>query len=1722
MERYNPYSYNYDSSDQLLRNNAYDNRQLTSELNIDKRKLEEQIFNENKKRRENTWTASASTSKEYNEDVNYLENDRQHLSSNTCDKLSTKQIKTNEFDKIEYVPHRLLSLAYQIELSALCLLRAHMFRNPPKSAIFKTTKIGQFNNIIQCFNGDYYCIRVQHVDTYYAKKCINHKALFSAKDASLSNYLSEFAVELLCYLEKPTDAPKYLIFYTNCALDLTHDGNKLKLQDVDNPEEGIQLEHLTSETDPDLIRLFKTGFDNDCEFYRFGKNGKNLSTLVKFSNEVKNRIGMNRLHEEGMKRKFFDRVVFAVNQPTVEELVHVVRSECRRSNENYSEFRREILEQLVIEEEYEDKEKKHAGSLLNTIYSFDVFNCCLHEMFMWDNIVELRFNERFNANSIVMNCRNSSLCLIPLEVNFEKFDRCEFEKQIKFFHIKKHLKFFIRSFDPGLDYFVIFTNASMEVVRDLILGEESTRLEFSRLDVSQERYSMFQHSFFDRNNIYQFSPVETEKLLDFLTLSDSFDYHKFSPLNPIDVKRIFIDRVVFAVRQYSSDEMFKGLEEIVDMDSRVPYDLKGLQKIALRYLKSYDYGPMTKGVMAQVADDLKNPPVQNRYFCEEIKFAESAMELLDVPEFPEFVTFLTRGEGTVYLDTLKRNGIDIFRMASMIRGSQTKAKNVFLELYNLWFDQEGNKKRFLKLFEGQGFGVENMSDMLRNAGNTCRFTLVNFFNLLFDDYGCPSIYLRSLQMEGVNLSQISSILSGSKEKSVKKFKDLYKFWFEPDGQKTESLRNLEKYGINLTIICSVISKPHNFPNLYNLWFHKSGKMTMFLQTLCDAGLSLTQICSVIKGPEGDPMVAFRLLYDLWFDKRGRKTLYSQTLEKERISLTVVLDILVETGCQVRKVFKKLFDRWFSASGAKTPVLRNLEAKGKTLAGICRLLSGAGCLAVEKFRALSSSLESVDSPIDRLLTNLACKEEVKTELVAEYPKYREFQEHQDYQECQDFQEHQDYQDYQECQNYQEYRDYQQYQESSSSEVMRGNRKDFYQTYHDHQKASSSNVRPSINEVMGGHQKASSSNIRTSINEVMGGYQEASSSNIRTPIDEVIRKDFFEAIPDQSTSSSVYNPDYEPNDYEDYADFEETNPIRDDDGEEEESDIEEGYMFKNKSHSKSQLKQKIYSFFELFPTWKKASRYRPQWKRVIKEVLPIINNPQALKSFLQSKLQKKKIDQTEYDDLCTLSSHGPFNAGKLQHLLIGHKKSGKTNLTKKDRFVSIIFPNEKSVQFNELLDFLDRPQGKWYLKTMLGHKIFPQHLAKMLVGCKNVNEVVGQMKELHELWFDKNGERNFCLKTLSYEKRNIRYLFVILGNSGNNAAEAFKNLYNLWFDSKGEETRYLATFKENGVTPIDMYMTFEDSGSTSAESIQSFYNQCFDSNGRKTKYLTKLEAEGISLQLTMTILKACGAKTSQVFQEFYHLLFDLRGDKTPRLQHFEKNGITSRMIAKCLIRKGEKVSEYFEHLHNFVFDENSKRYYMRNLEEELSIEEIFGIISGYETDVNVFKELCDLWFDKRGSKSNYLRALEANGVNLKCLAGVLRGTGSTSYVVFNNIFSFLFDKQFNKSKQMFHLEEIIDLRDFFEIVSGANKQVFEVVKSLYQLWFDFQGRKSANILFLEKNNISLQELTPRLGGSGKNVVQKFKKILNLAIRRNFRKHDLLQHFDKKWDDDELGYF
>ncbi|WP_341810112.1 hypothetical protein [Wolbachia endosymbiont (group A) of Apotomis capreana] len=911
-------------------------------------------------------------------DVNVTSNEDSEFPSDLQDRPGQDELD-NTCQTKQYIPHHLIELMYQLDLSVLCSLRKSTYEHkyPLLSLAFEDSEIDKFNDIALRYEEKSIHIRIKNVDKYYTDNDINYAKLFTKgkQSFSINSYFDSFVKHLTSKLDSSLDNIEYLVIYTNSGLDLTEEKElkkgrsrnfyPLKFDSISIEEYGILKDFL---------------FTNDNTqgrgFYQFSQDKTTREELLKrleFSSAAQKVMKEGKFSQEKVKEKFLDRLVFAVNQPNREELNSIIKSEIEKNSKvqyDYIALQEEILRDLTASEKY----KKLGPGI---IYEFNLLMLFLHDMFLHKNISSINSESHDIYNDIIVHYKDKITYVKAYNTNssigYSQLFPSRQQEKNNTFSINKHFALFIEELekDKDIKYFIIYTNADPDLTEEKKLKKGQSKdfypLKFDSIDIQKKRYKALRdYSCIDENSLYRFAREETtrEKLLNLLKLPPSLQKKKedggLSNESEREIKEKFLDRLIFAVNQPNKEELSGVISDEIGK-SNVPYSYEELHEIVLRWLESHELVSITERKIKELYEDIKNnrssyQEIQNKDINEEIKFAKSVAGREETPRFDRFLDFLIKGEGKKCLEVLKREGVNLTNMSSILSRAGANAAKAFKDLYNLWFDEQGKKTQYLKTLEKEGTNLANISSILSRAGSSAPKDFKDLYDLWFDAEGNKKQYLKTLEKEGINLSNISSILHGAGANAAKAFKDLYDFWFDTEGSRKQCLKTLEENGISLPNTSGILSRAganaaKAFKDLYNLWFDEQGKKTQYLKTLEKEGINLSNLSGILGGAGANAAKAFKDLYNLWFDEQGNKKQHLKTLEKEGVSLSNVSSILGRTGANAAKAFKDLYDLWFDAEGNRKQYLKTLEKEGINLSNISSILSGAGASATKAFEDL---------------------------------------------------------------------------------------------------------------------------------------------------------------------------------------------------------------------------------------------------------------------------------------------------------------------------------------------------------------------------------------------------------------------------------------------------------------------------------------------------------------------------------------------------------------------------------------------------------------------------------------------------------------------------------------------------------------------------------------------------------------------------------------------------
>ncbi|XP_076640594.1 uncharacterized protein LOC143365897 [Halictus rubicundus] len=262
---------------------------------------------------------------------------------------------------------------------------------------------------------------------------------------------------------------------------------------------------------------------------------------------------------------------------------------------------------------------------------------------------------------------------------------------------------------------------------------------------------------------------------------------------------------------------------------------------------------------------------------EEFKFAKSVAGKEGTPRFNMFLDFLLIGEGKKCLVVLKREGVNLTNMSSILGKAGANASQAFNNLYDLWFDTQGNGTKYLKTLEENGVNLSNMSSILSKAGTNASEAFKVLYDLWFGKQGNKTQYLKTLKQEGINLVNISSILSRAGANAPKAFKNLYNLWFDARENKTQYLkhfiekkdgeRNFTLYNLSGILTKAGAKAKHAFKKLHNICFNDVGERTELLDDFYRGGFTPSNLSSALRGTGTRASSILKRLHSVCFNEK---------------------------------------------------------------------------------------------------------------------------------------------------------------------------------------------------------------------------------------------------------------------------------------------------------------------------------------------------------------------------------------------------------------------------------------------------------------------------------------------------------------------------------------------------------------------------------------------------------------------------------------------------------------------------------------------------------------------------------------------------------------------------------------------------------------------------------------------------------------------------------------
>ncbi|GBM02222.1 hypothetical protein AVEN_108786-1 [Araneus ventricosus] len=921
-------------------------------------------------------------------DVNVTSNEDSVFPSDLQDEPRQDELH-NACQAKRYIPHQLIGLMYQLDLSVLCSLRKSMYEHkyPSLSLTFGDSGINKYNNIVLRNKKKSIHIQIENVDKYYIDNDIGYARLFTKEKEKrsffINDYFDSFVKHLISESNSLSNNIKYLVIYTNSGLDLTKEEKlkqgrswsfyPFKFNAINMEECGILKDFL---------------FTNDNEegrvLYQFSQEETTREELFKrleFSSAAQKVIDERKCSQEKVKEKFLDKLVFAVNQPNREELNSIVKSEIKNSKvqDNYIALQERILCDLTA--------PKKLGP--GIIYEFNLLMSFLHDMFLRKNMffINSKGKSRDTSNNIIINYKDRITYVkahnADSDIGYSQLFPSRTQERKNKFSINKHFTLFIEELekDKNIEYFIIYTNTCLDLTEEKRLKKGQSKdfhpLKLDSIDIQKKKYKILKDcSCIDKNGLYQFSQEETTKLSTLLKLPPSFQREKeeerLSDENEREIKEKFLNKLIFAVNQPNREELNSIIKnEIENKSNKVPYNYEELHEIALRWSESHEFGHITKGIMEKLLGDIKSnrssyQEIQNKNIDEEIKFAKSVVGREGTPTFNQFLDFLIKGEGIKYLEVLKGKGINLPNMSSILNraghnavkafkdlydlcilhGAAANAPKAFKGLYNIWFDGEGNKTQYLKALEEKGIDLTSMSSILNGAGANAPKAFKELYNIFFHEQGNKRQHLKHFfkkkDEESFTLHNLSSMLSGAGANVKDAFEKLHSVCFDDKGKRTELLDDFYNAGFrpgNLSCMsCRAgVHASSILKRLHSICFNEKREKTKLLDDFYNVGFRPDNLCNILSGA-ADSLKKF---HDFCFVGETKKYLNHFLNEKEGFTLKNLSNILHGARANICSALKDFHDVCFDETGNKTQLLDDFHEAGFRSNDLSNILSMAG-------------------------------------------------------------------------------------------------------------------------------------------------------------------------------------------------------------------------------------------------------------------------------------------------------------------------------------------------------------------------------------------------------------------------------------------------------------------------------------------------------------------------------------------------------------------------------------------------------------------------------------------------------------------------------------------------------------------------------------------------------------------------------------------------------------
>ncbi|ABV84894.1 hypothetical protein [Rickettsia massiliae] len=870
-----------------------------------------------------------------------------------------------------------LGVLYQLELLMLILNRV----SHQHDFLLATEEVstGKFDDITiryQSQNKGIY-IQAKYIDVEEAYNSIGSTKLFPKGKRqhtamfSIQRYFEFFVKEI--NNGKLSDA-EYLIIYTNANLDTKKDILK-----------SFFLEHYNIKVDKKNIDGEEYKILRDLLYIKNASNINKKQGFYKLSQESKGKI-LKLLkcpdHDKKLKDSFLDKLILAVNQPNVRELIDVIESEMVQNNE-LSKDSYNILQDNIFSWAAQSK-----GYYITEKNVKEFFK---ENKLPQDNDLTEQYSKHYWCNALIATTQyRFTLCTFLLCRGFIVHPSDELRIEIKenqphrlndiylhdaskttYIHIKSTIE--PVSWDEVIASITKYFNALIKTAqnnvkdKDIVYYINIKEIEEKNLhviDIENSEYQTLKNYLYINNKseesgFYQLSQEARQEILE--QLKNKTDFIKLKKI----YKQLF-NKLVLAVNQPNSIE----LSSIIKLEMKPYYDLNinytTLQKALLSWLVSYDRN-----------HDISNNNWENFITEKSNKIANQSIHSIDnriknafvnaivgdtgICNFRDLRDFLKTEEGNTMFNVFHQNKIE-HHVSSILSNTGANVKKIFKEFYNILFNKDGQKTNLLKYFTEDRTVLCSISSMLCGAGAKAPEALKALHDMLSTTIpNGKQTYLQFFVKKKI-MPNISSMLCGAGAKAPEALKALHDMLSTtiPNGKQTY-LQFFVKKKIMPNIssmLCGAGDKaPEALKALHDMLSTTipNGKQT-YLQFFVKKKI-MPNISSMLCGAGDKAPEALKALHDMLSTTipNGEQT-YLQFFVEKKI-MPNISSMLCGAGAKAPEALKALHDMLSTTIPNGEQTYLQFFVEKKIMPNISSMLHGAGAKAPEALKALHDMLST---------------------------------------------------------------------------------------------------------------------------------------------------------------------------------------------------------------------------------------------------------------------------------------------------------------------------------------------------------------------------------------------------------------------------------------------------------------------------------------------------------------------------------------------------------------------------------------------------------------------------------------------------------------------------------------------------------------------------------------------------------------------------------------------